>query len=68
MRSMWNGAISFGLVNIPVSLFTAEDSNDLKFNYIDSRDENRVKYKRVNEVTVHGSQAPKRRKLCWLRL
>lgn len=56
MRSMWNGAISFGLVNIPVSLFTVEDSNDLKFNYIDSRDENRVKYKRVNEVT--GKEVP----------
>lgn len=53
---MWNGAISFGLVNIPVSLFTVEDSNDLKFSYIDSRDENKVKYKRVNEAT--GEEVP----------
>ncbi|KAF0092039.1 MAG: DNA end-binding protein Ku [Fusobacteria bacterium] len=56
MKSIWNGAISFGLVNIPVSLFTVEESNDLKFNYIDSRDENKVKYKRVNEVT--GKEVP----------
>ncbi len=51
MRSIWKGAISFGLVNIPVSLFSAEEKNDLKFSYIDSRDENKVRYKRVNEVT-----------------
>lgn len=56
MRSIWNGAISFGLVNIPISLYSAEDSNELKFNYIDSRDENKVKYKRVNEVT--GEEVP----------
>lgn len=56
MKSIWNGAISFGLVNIPVSLYTVEDSNDLKFSYIDSRDENKVKYKRVNEVT--GKEVP----------
>ncbi len=56
MRSIWNGAISFGLVNIPISLYSAEDTNELKFNYIDSRDENKVKYKRVNEVT--GEEVP----------
>lgn len=56
MRSIWKGAISFGLVNIPVSLFSVEESNDLKFSYIDSRDENKVKYKRVNEVT--GEEVP----------
>ena len=56
MKSIWKGAISFGLVNIPVSLFSVEDSNDLKFSYIDSRDENKVRYKRVNEVT--GKEVP----------
>ena len=56
MKSIWKGAIAFGLVNIPVSLFSAEDSNELKFNYIDSRDENKIKYKRVNEVT--GEEVP----------
>lgn len=56
MRSIWNGAISFGLVNIPVNLFAAEEKHDLKFSYIDSRDENKIKYKRVNEMT--GEEVP----------
>jgi DNA end-binding protein Ku len=56
MRSIWKGAISFGLVNIPVSLYSVEEHNDLKFSYIDSRDENKIKYKRVNEVT--GEEVP----------
>ena len=56
MRSIWNGAIAFGLVNIPVSLFAAETNNDLKFNYRDAQDESRVRYKRINEVT--GEDVP----------
>lgn len=51
MRSIWKGAISFGLVNIPVSLYSAEESNDLKFNLIDKRDESKIKYQRINEKT-----------------
>ncbi|WP_312654487.1 Ku protein [Proteiniclasticum sp.] len=51
MRSIWKGAISFGLVNIPVSLYSAEESNDLKFSLIDKRDESKIKYQRVNEST-----------------
>lgn len=56
MRPVWKGAISFGLVNIPVELITAEQKNDLKFNLIDSRDENRIRYERVNEET--GEEVP----------
>lgn len=56
MRSIWKGAISFGLVNIPVSLYSVEENNDLKFSLIDSRDENKIKYKRVNEIT--GEEVP----------
>ncbi len=51
MKSIWTGAISFGLVNIPVNLFSAEQDNDLKFHLIDARDDNKIKYQRVNEVT-----------------
>jgi len=51
MRSIWKGAISFGLVNIPVSLYSAEESNDLKFSLIDKRDESKIKYQRINETT-----------------
>ena len=51
MKSIWKGAISFGLVNIPVNLYSAEESNDLKFSLIDKRDESRIRYQRVNETT-----------------
>lgn len=51
MRSIWKGAISFGLVNIPVSLYSAEERNDLKFSLIDKRDESKIRYQRINETT-----------------
>lgn len=56
MRPVWKGAISFGLVNIPVDFVTAEQKNDLKFNLIDSRDESRIRYERINEET--GEEVP----------
>ena len=56
MKSIWKGAIAFGLVNIPVSLHSTEENKDLKFNLIDSRDENRIKYQRINENT--GKEVP----------
>lgn len=56
MRAIWNGAISFGLVNIPVDLLGAEQRNDIKFNMVDSRDHNRIRYERVNEET--GEEVP----------
>ena len=56
MRPVWTGAISFGLVNIPVDLVSAESRNDLKFHMIDSRDQNRIRYERVNEET--GEEVP----------
>jgi DNA end-binding protein Ku len=51
MRSIWKGAISFGLVNIPVSLYSAEERNDLKFSLIDKRDDGKIRYLRINETT-----------------
>lgn len=56
MRPVWNGAISFGLVNIPCDLVTAEVTNDLKFHLVDSRNEGRIRYERVNEET--GEEVP----------
>ncbi len=56
MRPVWKGAISFGLVNIPVDFVTAQQSNDLKFNLLDSRDENRIRYERINAET--GEEVP----------
>ena len=50
-RSIWKGSISFGLVNIPVALYTAEKTDELSFNQLDKRDLNPVGYKRVNKKT-----------------
>ena len=49
-RSMWKGAISFGLVTIPVSVFPATEEKSLKFNQLHDEDTGRVRYKRVCEI------------------
>src|SRR5215213_1929742 len=49
-RSMWKGAISFGLVTIPVSVFPATEEKSLKFNQLHDEDMGRIRYKRVCEV------------------
>jgi DNA end-binding protein Ku len=46
-RSMWKGAISFGLVTIPVSVFPATEEKSLKFNQLHDEDMGRIRYKRV---------------------
>lgn len=50
-RAIWKGNISFGLVNIPVALHSAEKSDDLAFNQLDKRDLSPVGYKRINKKT-----------------
>lgn len=50
-RSIWKGSISFGLLNVPVTLYPAEQRNDISFHLIDSRDHARVRYQRINEDT-----------------
>jgi DNA end-binding protein Ku len=49
-RSVWTGTLSFGLVTIPVSLFPATESKDVRFNLFD-RQGRRVRYRRVVEET-----------------
>lgn len=49
-RAMWSGAISFGLVNIPVKLFTAVSPKTVRFNQIDTRTGSRVRQKLVAEA------------------
>ena len=56
MRAIWKGHISFGLVNIPVGLFAAEERTDLQLHMIDSRNHARVRYERVNAET--GEEVP----------
>lgn len=51
-RAIWKGSISFGLVNIPVSLFSAENrSEELSFHMLDRHDMAPVGYKRINKKT-----------------
>jgi DNA end-binding protein Ku len=55
-RPIWKGSIDFGLVNIPVKLYSAEASSRLDFDLLDKRDFSRVRYRRVNEKT--GREVP----------
>ena len=51
MRPLWTGAIGFGLVNIPVKLFSATSSSNLDLDMLDKKDHSNIKYMRVNEKT-----------------
>jgi DNA end-binding protein Ku len=50
-RPVWNGTISFGLLNVPVQIFSGERSVDLHFRLLDSRDKKPIRYERVNSDT-----------------
>lgn len=51
MRAIWTGTIGFGLVNIPVKLFSATESSDLDLDMLDKKDHSNIRFKRVNEKT-----------------
>ncbi|WP_256013044.1 non-homologous end joining protein Ku [Desertivirga xinjiangensis] len=51
MRSIWKGSIGFGLVNIPIKLYSAVQSSSLGLDMLDSRDHSRIRYQRINEKT-----------------
>src|SRR5689334_19993419 len=51
MRSLWTGAIGFGLVNIPVKLFSATQQSELDLDMLDKKDHSNIRFKRVNEKT-----------------
>lgn len=51
MRSIWNGTINFGLVNIPIKLYSAIESSALDLDMLDSRDHAHIKFQRINEKT-----------------
>jgi len=50
VRSIWKGAISFGLVTIPVKLYSATETKDVSFHQVRRSDGSRIKYKRVAAV------------------
>ena len=51
MKPLWTGAIGFGLVNIPVKLYSATKSSDVDLDMLDKKDHSHIKYLRVNEKT-----------------
>jgi DNA end-binding protein Ku len=55
-RPIWSGSLSFGLLNIPVSLMSGERRTDLSFRMLDSRDKKPIRYERVNADT--GEEVP----------
>jgi DNA end-binding protein Ku len=55
-RAIWTGAISFGLVNVPVKLFSAVQRKGVRFNQLDSEGNVRIKMQRVNPQT--GEEVP----------
>ncbi len=50
MRSIWKGAISFGLVNVPVKLYSATESHDVSLHQVHNKDGGRIRYQRRCEV------------------
>src|SRR6476659_11065638 len=56
MRTLWKGAISFGLVTIPVSLYPATRREELKFRMLRKSDHSPINYKRVAEAD--GEEVP----------
>ncbi|HEU4345565.1 MAG TPA: Ku protein [Candidatus Binatia bacterium] len=55
-RPIWKGSLDFGLVSIPVALYSAQAAGRIDFDLIDKRDFSRVRYRRVNEKT--GREVP----------
>jgi len=55
-RSLWSGAISFGLVNVPVKMVTAVSQKDVRFNQLHGKDHSRINQKRV--CALDGEEVP----------
>src|ERR1700752_5268970 len=51
MKSIWTGSIGFGLVNIPVKIYSATETSNLDLDMLDKKDHSNIRFKRVNEKT-----------------
>jgi DNA end-binding protein Ku len=51
MRAIWSGTISFGLVSVPVRMFTATESKELRFHFLDKKDLEPIGYEKVRKDT-----------------
>ncbi len=56
MRAIWKGAVSFGLVSVPVKLYSATESKDISFRQVHAQDGGRIKYQRV--CSIDGEEVP----------
>ena len=56
MRAIWKGAVSFGLVNVPVRLFSATQEHDIRFHQVHREDGGRIRMKRI--CSIDGEEIP----------
>ena len=56
MRAIWKGAVSFGLVNVPVKLYAATESHDVSFRQVHVKDGGRIRYQRI--CSIDGDEVP----------
>jgi DNA end-binding protein Ku len=56
VRAIWKGAVSFGLVSVPVKLYAATESHDISFRQVHAQDGGRIKYQRV--CSIDGEEVP----------
>ncbi|MFE6921316.1 Ku protein [Nocardia sp. NPDC057663] len=56
MRSIWKGSIAFGLVNVPVKVYTATEDHDIRFHQVHAKDGGRIKYDRVCQACGNSVQ------------
>ena len=56
MRAIWKGAVSFGLVSVPVKLYSATESHDVAFRQVHVKDGGRIRYQRV--CSIDGEEVP----------
>ncbi|WP_353649072.1 Ku protein [Nakamurella sp. A5-74] len=50
MRSIWKGSVAFGLVNVPVRLYSATEDRDVKFSQVHGKDGGKIRYQRICEL------------------
>jgi DNA end-binding protein Ku len=56
MRAIWKGAVSFGLVNVPVRLYTATQENEIRFHQVHAEDGGRIRQRRI--CSIDGEEVP----------
>jgi DNA end-binding protein Ku len=50
MRAIWSGAVSFGLVSVPIKVYSATTNHDVRFHQVHGADGGRIRYKRTCQV------------------